>query len=64
MAGRPKKEGSKSKSFAIYEKTWLILKELEHRYLQASRKNKPLKEIAHEAIEEYSKKMLDRREKK
>ena len=56
MVGRPKKEDSESKSFAIYEKTWRILKELEHMYLQASEKNKPLKEIAHDAIEDYFKK--------
>lgn len=53
MAGRPKKEGLESKSFAIYERTWRILKELEHLYLQISEKNKSLKEIAHEAIEKF-----------
>jgi hypothetical protein len=53
MAGRPKKEGSESKSFAIYEETWLLLKELEHSYLKETDKNKPLKEIAHEAIKRY-----------
>jgi len=53
MVGRPRKENSKSKSFAMYEKTWLILKELEHVHLQTTSKNKPLKQIAHDAIEEY-----------
>ncbi len=56
MAGRPKKENSESKGFAIYKKTWLILKELEHNYLLTEGKTKPLKEIAHDAIEEYAKK--------
>jgi hypothetical protein len=56
MAGRPPKEGSESKSFAIYEKTWLLLKELEHLYLQNGGAYKPLKEIAHEAIEQHAKK--------
>jgi len=51
MAGRPKKENSESISFAIYKKTWLLLKDLEHLYLQRDKK-KPMKEIAHEAIEE------------
>lgn len=62
MAGRPKKEDSESKSFAIYEKTWRILKELEHSYFQIAGENKSLKEIAHEAIEEYSKKEKKRLE--
>jgi len=62
MAGRPRKEDSKSKSFAMYEKTWLLLKELEHLYLQASGENKPLKEIAHEAMEEYFKREKKRLE--
>lgn len=56
MAGRPKKSDSKSISFAIYAKTWLILKDLEHQYLKKEGKSRPLKEIAHEAIEEYAKK--------
>lgn len=53
MVGRPRKKDYKSKSFSLYEKTWLILKELEHINLQTTVKNKPLKEIAHVAIEEY-----------
>jgi len=61
MAGRPKKDGSESKSFAIYEKTWLMLKDLEHQYLQTTGETKPLKEIAHEAIEAYIKKKKDSR---
>jgi hypothetical protein len=56
MSGRPKKDGSESKSFAIYTKTWLLLKDLEHLYLQNGKENKPLKEIAHEAIEDFVKK--------
>ena len=56
MVGRPKKEGSESKGFALYKKTWLLLKELEHLYLTKEGKSKPLKEIAHEAIEEYVRK--------
>lgn len=62
MAGRPKKEDSESKSFSMHKKTWLILKELEHLYLQVFGKNKPLKEIAHEAVEGYFKKEKKRLE--
>ena len=64
MVGRPKKADSKSKSFAVYEKTWLLLKELEHLYLQTSGKNKPLKEIAHEAVEGFFNKEKGRLKKK
>lgn len=56
MAGRPKKGDGKSVSFAIYEKTWLILKDLEHQYIKKEGKSKPLKGIAHEAVEEYAEK--------
>ena len=49
---RPKRD-SKSKSFALYEKTWLMLKELEYLRLINHKKQISLKEIAHEAIEEY-----------
>jgi len=57
MAGRPKKEESESVSFAIYKKTWLTLKDLEHQYLKKEGKQKPLKEIVHEAVEQYAKKI-------
>jgi len=63
MIKRPQKGNSKSKSFALYEETWRILKELEYLYLQTTIKNKSLKEIAHNAIEEYynkEKKKLER----
>ena len=63
MIKRPQKGISKSKSFALYEETWRILKELEYLYLQTTFKNKSLKEIAHDAIEEYynkEKKKLER----
>jgi len=56
MAGRPKKEGSESVSFAVYLKTRIILDELRHEYLKEG-KNVPLKEIAHEAIEDYAKRV-------
>ncbi len=60
--GRPKKEGSESKSFAMYVKTWRMVEELKHLHSQNVGKNKPLKEIAHEAIEEYYKKEKKRLE--
>lgn len=53
MAGRPQKEGSESKSFALYKRTWIILKKLEYMNLLSKNESKPLKEIAHEAIEDY-----------
>ena len=60
MAGRPKIEDGKSKGFAIYERTWLILKDLEHFYIKRNGKSRALKEIAHDAIEEYAKKEKSR----
>ncbi len=56
MAGRPNKEDSKSKGFSIYDKTWLVLKDLEHFYIKRDGNCRPLKEIVHDAIEVYSKK--------
>ncbi|MGA2915341.1 MAG: hypothetical protein ABSE89_04880 [Sedimentisphaerales bacterium] len=53
MIKKPQKRNSKSKSFALYEETWRLLKELEYLYLQTTVENKPLKQIAHDAIEEY-----------
>jgi len=55
MAGRPKGDNRESVSFAIYLKTRILLDEIRHSYLKKG-ENKPLKEIAHEAIEEYTKK--------
>jgi hypothetical protein len=55
MAGRPKKCDSESVSFAVYKKTWLILKDLEHQSLKRSGESKSLKEIVHDAVDEYSK---------
>ena len=57
MAGRPNKEDSNSKGFSIYEKTWFILKDLEHFYIKKEGNCRPLKEIVHDAIEEYAKKV-------
>ncbi len=54
MTGKRRKP--KSKSFALYEKTWLLLKELEYRSLKKHRRHISLKEIAHRAIEEYAEK--------
>ncbi len=51
MAGRPQTE-LKSKSFAIYEKTWLILKDLENKSAHAGKK-KTMKELTHEAVKNY-----------
>lgn len=52
MAGRPKGDNGDSVSFAIYLKTRILLDELRHGYLKHG-ENKALKEIAHDAIEEY-----------
>lgn len=49
-----KRKEIESKSFSIYKKTWLILKDLEHSYIQQGEPNKPLKVIVHNAIEAYS----------
>jgi len=55
--GRPKKEDGESVSFRIYRKTYSYLKDLNYLYYrQDIHRNKPLIEIAHEAIEEYVKK--------
>jgi len=51
-----KRRTSKSKSFALYEESWLLLKELEYLSLKKHRKQVPLKEIAHKAIKEYAEK--------
>lgn len=63
MPSRVKKEDLESKSFSIYKKTWILLKDLEHLYIQNGEPNKPLKLIAHDAIKEYTKKEKQRREK-
>ncbi|MBU4266207.1 MAG: hypothetical protein L6243_00320 [Candidatus Altiarchaeales archaeon] len=56
MAGRPKGDNGDSVSFAIYLKTRILLDELRHGYLKKG-ESKALKEIAHDAIEEYAKRM-------
>ena len=52
MAGRPSL-GLKRKGFAIYEKTWLILKDLENKSAHTERKKKMV-ELVHEAVEQYA----------
>lgn len=54
MSGRPKVE-EPSKSFAIYEKTWLLLRDMQHAQLKKKRNSISLKELAHNAVQEYAK---------
>ena len=56
MAGRPKNEDGESVSFAIYKKTWVILKDLELKNLKKGGRAQSMKSRLHDAVVEYAKK--------